>query len=69
MAILPLELLALDSLLSDEELAMRDVVRRAVDEHVRPHVARWFEEGTAPTRDLAHRFGVSRIVARGGAFS
>jgi glutaryl-CoA dehydrogenase len=50
-------LLALDSLLSDEEIAMRDLVRRAVDEHVRPHVGQWFEDGHSPTRDLAKRFG------------
>jgi glutaryl-CoA dehydrogenase len=50
-------MLALDSLLSEEERAMRAVVRRAVDEYVRPYVAGWFEEGTAPTRELATRFG------------
>src|SRR5215831_12752147 len=50
-------LLALVSLLSDEEIAMRDLVRRAVDEHVRPYVGQWFEDGHAPTRDLAKRFG------------
>ncbi len=53
----PLALLALDGLLSDEELAMRDLVRRVVDEHVRPYVGQWFEDGQAPTRDLAKRFG------------
>ncbi len=53
----PLELLALDSLLTEEERAVREVVRKVVDETVRPHVARWFEAGTAPTRDLATRFG------------
>lgn len=53
----PLELLALDDLLSDEERALREVVRRVVAEQVRPHVARWFEEGSAPTRELARRFG------------
>jgi glutaryl-CoA dehydrogenase len=52
----PLGLLALDSLLSDEEIAMRDLVRRAVDEHVRPYVGQWFEDGHSPTRDLAKRF-------------
>jgi glutaryl-CoA dehydrogenase len=50
-------MLALDSLLSDDERAMRALVRRVVDEHVRPYVAGWFEEGTAPTRELATRFG------------
>jgi hypothetical protein len=56
-AVSPLDLLALDSLLSEEELAMREVVRRAVDEHVRPYVAQWFEDGRTPTRELAKRFG------------
>jgi glutaryl-CoA dehydrogenase len=58
----PFDLLALDSLLSEEELAMRDVVRRAVDEHVRPHVAQWFEDGRTPTRDLAKRFGALGVL-------
>jgi glutaryl-CoA dehydrogenase len=58
----PLDLLALDSLLSEEERAMRDVVRRAVDEHVRPQVAQWFEDGRAPTRDLAKRFGALGLL-------
>jgi glutaryl-CoA dehydrogenase len=56
------DLLALDSLLSEEELAMRDVVRRAVDEHVRPYVAQWFEEGRAPTRELAKQFGALGVL-------
>ena len=51
------DLLALDSLLHEEERAIRDVVRTMVDEVVRPHVARWFEEGVAPIRELALRFG------------
>jgi len=32
------------------------VVRRLVDERVRPHVARWYEEGKVPVRDLAKEF-------------
>jgi glutaryl-CoA dehydrogenase len=55
--IAPLDLLGLDALLSDEERAMRDLVRRVVDEQVRPYVGRWFEEGRAPTRELAKLFG------------
>src|SRR5690606_26673991 len=35
----------------------RDLVRRVVDDHVRPHAAKWFEEGQAPTRELAKLFG------------
>ncbi|MDT5024960.1 MAG: glutaryl-CoA dehydrogenase [Micromonosporaceae bacterium] len=53
----PLDLLALDTLLSEEELAIRDLVRRVVDEQVRAHIGQWFEEGRAPTRELAKRFG------------
>ena len=52
-----LDLLAFDTLLTEEDLALRELVRRVVDEHVRPHVGRWFEEGQAPTRELAKRFG------------
>jgi glutaryl-CoA dehydrogenase len=56
------DLLALDSLLSEEELAFRAVVRRAVDEYVRPFVGQWFEEGRAPTRELAKQFGALGVL-------
>ncbi len=46
-------LLGLDALHSVEELQIRDVVRRLVDDRVRPHVARWYEDGRAPVRELA----------------
>jgi glutaryl-CoA dehydrogenase len=49
-------LLALDELHPAEELEIRAVVRRLMDERVRPHVAGWFEEGRAPVRDLAKEF-------------
>jgi glutaryl-CoA dehydrogenase len=58
----PLELLALDTLLSEEELAIRDLVRRVVDEQVRPYVGQWFEDGRSPTRDLAKRFGALGLL-------
>jgi glutaryl-CoA dehydrogenase len=44
----PLDPLALDSLLSDEEVAIRDAVRRFVDERVVPGVGDWFERGEFP---------------------
>jgi glutaryl-CoA dehydrogenase len=44
----PLDPLALDSLLSEEELAVRDAVRRFVDERVVPGVGEWFERGEFP---------------------
>jgi glutaryl-CoA dehydrogenase len=53
----PLDLLAFDSLLSEDDRALRDLVRRVVDEHVRPYVGQWFEDGTFPSRELAKRFG------------
>ena len=42
-AIAPLDLLDLDALLTDEEREIRAVVRRVVDDQVRPHVADWYE--------------------------
>ena len=56
-AVAPLDLLALDGLLTPDEKDVRASVRAMVDEHVRPYVARWFEEGTLPARDLALEFG------------
>ncbi|HEU0241250.1 MAG TPA: acyl-CoA dehydrogenase family protein [Micromonosporaceae bacterium] len=53
----PLDLIDVDHLHSDEELEIRRVVRKLVDERVRPHVAEWYEAGTLPARDLAKEFG------------
>ncbi|WP_412540659.1 acyl-CoA dehydrogenase family protein [Longispora sp. K20-0274] len=50
-------LLALESLLSAEERAFADSVRRLVDDQVRPHVAEWYENGRAPVRELARELG------------
>ncbi|MEV1108978.1 acyl-CoA dehydrogenase family protein [Micromonospora sp. NPDC049751] len=52
-----LDLLDLDPSLSEEERQIRDVVRRLVDDRVRPHVADWYEEGRVPARELAREFG------------
>ena len=53
----PLDLLDVDTLLSDEERDIRAVVRRVADDKVRPYVARWYERGEAPVRELAPEFG------------
>jgi glutaryl-CoA dehydrogenase len=53
----PLDLLDLDSLLTDEERDIRALCRRVADDRVRPHVARWYEDAAAPVRDLALEFG------------
>lgn len=46
-----LDLFDLDSELSDAERETRDRIRALVDAHVRPHIARWFEDAVFP-RDL-----------------
>jgi glutaryl-CoA dehydrogenase len=58
----PHDLLALDSLLTDEERAMRDSVRALCADVVRPHVADWFEAGQVPVRDLAKQFGALGLL-------
>jgi glutaryl-CoA dehydrogenase len=52
-----LDLLGIDAMLSDEERDIRAVVAGLVDDQVRPHVAGWYEQGTAPVRELAREFG------------
>jgi glutaryl-CoA dehydrogenase len=44
----PLDFLALDTLLDEEERAIRDTVRRFVREQVLPEVGDWFERGVLP---------------------
>ncbi|WP_405134811.1 acyl-CoA dehydrogenase family protein [Nocardia sp. NBC_01388] len=51
------ELFAIDSLLNDEERAIRDTVRAFAAERLRPHIADWFETGTFPARELAPELG------------
>jgi glutaryl-CoA dehydrogenase len=44
----PLDFLALDALLDDEERAIRDTVRQFVRQRILPEVGDWFEEGILP---------------------
>ena len=53
----PFELYAIDSLLREDERAIRDTVARFVDDHIRPDVADWFETGQLPARELALELG------------
>ncbi|MBY8871752.1 acyl-CoA dehydrogenase family protein [Micromonospora sp. PLK6-60] len=53
----PLDLLDIDASLGEEERQIRSVVRRLVDDRVRPHVAGWYESGQVPARELAVEFG------------
>lgn len=52
----PKDFLALDSVLSDEERDVRDMVRAFVADRVLPQIAEWFEEARIP-RELALELG------------
>ncbi len=49
----PLDLLAIDALLDDEERAIRDTVRQFVRENVLPEIGDWFEKGILPRELMA----------------
>ncbi|WP_413767507.1 acyl-CoA dehydrogenase family protein [Rhodococcus pyridinivorans] len=51
------QLFALDSLLEQEEIDIRDTVRKFGNERIRPYVAQWFEEAKLPARELAKELG------------
>ena len=53
----PFDLYAIDTLLTEEQRAIRDTVRRYVDDRIRPEVAEWFESGELPARELAREMG------------
>ena len=55
-ALEPLDFLAIDALLDDEERAIRDTVRTFVREQVLPEVGNWFEQGILP-RELIAELG------------
>jgi glutaryl-CoA dehydrogenase len=53
----PYELYGIEGLLTDEERAIRDTVRDFGAKELRPHIARWFDEGRVPARDIARQLG------------
>lgn len=58
----PLALFDIDGLLTEEERAIRDVVRGFVERRIKPEVADWFEAGTIPARELAREFGALGVM-------
>ncbi|MGD0069023.1 MAG: acyl-CoA dehydrogenase family protein [Streptosporangiaceae bacterium] len=58
---LALDYLDLDSLLSAEELALRDRVRDFVDERIRPDIAAWYEAAHFP-RELVPELGALGLL-------
>jgi len=57
-ALNPLDYLAIDALLDDEERAIRDTVRAFVRERVIPEVGDWFERGVFPREVLSELAGL-----------
>lgn len=53
----PHDFLDIDSLLSSEEILLRDTVRSYVEKEITPNVGDWWDEGRIPTADLAKAFG------------
>jgi glutaryl-CoA dehydrogenase len=53
----PHDFLDIDSLLSDEEILLRDTVRTFVEKEITPNVGDWWDEGVIPHADLAKSFG------------
>ncbi|KUL33864.1 acyl-CoA dehydrogenase [Streptomyces sp. NRRL F-4489] len=54
----PQDPLGLDDLLTDEDRAVRDTVRRWAADRVLPHIAGWYERGELPgVRELARELG------------
>ncbi len=52
----PLDFLAVDDLLTDDERDIRDTVRKMADTELAPHISDWYEGGGLP-RELATEFG------------
>ncbi len=57
----PLDFLEVDELLTDDELLIRDTVRRFVADQVLPHIADWFEEGIFP-KELAKEMAAMGLL-------
>jgi glutaryl-CoA dehydrogenase len=57
----PLDFLAIDQLLSEEERLIRDTVRSFVADKVLPEIAGWFERGELP-RELAKELGALGLL-------
>ena len=53
----PRDFLNTDSLLGDDEILLRDTVRRYVDDKILPHVGEWFDSGHFPHQEVASAVG------------
>ena len=53
----PKDFLATDTLLADDELMLRDTVRRYVSDKILPDVGEWFDAGTFPYKEVSKAVG------------
>jgi glutaryl-CoA dehydrogenase len=58
----PLDLFGTEDLIGEEDRAIRDTVRRFVEDRIKPEVADWYESGSIPARDLAKELGALGLL-------
>ena len=58
----PLALFDTDHLIDADSLAMRETVRRFVDDRIRPEIADWYEAGSVPARELTRELGALGVL-------
>ncbi|MDQ6641039.1 MAG: acyl-CoA dehydrogenase family protein, partial [Actinomycetota bacterium] len=58
----PLGLFGTDALIGEEELAIRDTVRRFVEDKVKPELAGWYEDASIPARELSKELGALGVL-------
>ncbi len=58
----PLALLDIESLIDEDDRAIRDTVRAFVDERLRPEIAQWYDAGSVPVRELAREYGALGLL-------
>ena len=58
----PLGLFGTDTLIGEEDRAIRDTVRRFVDARIRPEIADWYEAASIPVRELAKELGALGVL-------
>ncbi len=58
----PFALLDIERELSEEQRAMQSVVRKYVNDRVKPNIGQWFEDGELPAKDLAKELGAIGLL-------
>ena len=58
----PLDFFGIDALLGEEEIAIRDTVRRVVEDRIKPQLAGWYESASIPARELTKELGTLGVL-------